>query len=54
MPAKLQTQYDAALDEIASYTKASPRVDGGLSRTSAAGEPPRTLAEAANRAAGAR
>lgn len=52
--AKLQAQYDAALDEIASFTKANPRVDGGLSRTAAGGEPPRSMAEAAARAAGAR
>ena len=52
--AKLQAQYDAALDEIASYTKASPRVDGGLARTAAAGAAPRSMAEAANQAAGAR
>ena len=52
--AKLQAQYDAALDEIASFTKASPRVDGGLARTAAAGAAPRSLAEAANMAAGMR
>lgn len=52
--AKLQAQYDAALDEIASYSKASPRVDGGLARTAATGAAPRTLAEAANMAAGGR
>jgi hypothetical protein len=52
--AKLQAQYDAALDEIASFTKASPRVDGGLSRSAGGVEPPRSLAEAANRAAGVR
>ena len=52
--AKLQAQYDAALDEIASYTKASPRVDGGLARTAAAGAAPRSMAEAANMAAGSR
>jgi uncharacterized coiled-coil protein SlyX len=52
--AKLQAQYDAALDEIASYTKASPRVDGGLSRTAGSGAAPRSMAEAAAMAAGAR
>lgn len=51
---KLQALYDSSLDELASFTKASPRVDGGLSRTAAAGEAPRSMAEAANRAAGVR
>lgn len=52
--AKLQAQYDAALDEIAAYTKADPRVDGGLARSAAAGAQPRSMAEAANMAAGVR
>ncbi len=52
--AKLQAAHDSLLDELASFTKASPRVDGGLSRTAAAGEAPRSMAEAANRAAGVR
>lgn len=52
--AKLQAAHDATLDELAKYTKASPRVDGGLSRTTGAGDPPKSMAEAAARAAGAR
>ncbi len=52
--AKLQAQLDAALDEIASYTKASPRVDGGLSKAAGAGTAPRSMAEAAAMAAGSR
>ena len=52
--AKLQAQYDAALDEIAAFTKASPRVDGGLARSGPGGAQPRSLAEAAAMAAGQR
>ena len=52
--AMLRTGRDRLLDELAAYTKASPRVDGGLSRSAATGAAPRSMAEAANMAAGAR
>ena len=52
--AKLMAERDRLLDELASYTKSSPRVDGGLARTGAGGTAPRSLAEAAAMAAGQR
>lgn len=50
----LRNKLDAALDELAAFNRADPRVDGGLGATAAGGEPPRSLAEAAARAAGMR
>ena len=52
--AKVLAERDRLLDELAAFTKAAPRVDGGLARSTGGGVQPRTLAEAANMAAGSR
>jgi len=52
--AKMTAERDSLLDELASYTKADPRVDGGLTKAGPGGAQPRTLAEAAAMAAGTR